>query len=294
MTEAAMASYGNRQAGILCNMACASRLDLLAAGFPIMLASSQGFWVASRQLEGCHREANVLIGFAEEEAAKILILMDLVRCPGKKIARRVGRIVRTFYDHLSRLIYADAQNWKPMNVAQLRDYVDNAREGHYLEGYIGEYIVPNWSRYSRESEMYADIELGEDREPRWNDPAQFAIPSLPYAPRALELAEAMGAVGMFDRRGLQAISDIWNEVDFVDQENHEDSRRLTGALFKRLTELKLVSETAMEAHGRGLFNDWQMPMYDLEFREQPISFDDLNAQREANMWIEAGYDPSDY
>jgi hypothetical protein len=55
----------------------------------------------------------VLKGFAEEEAAKILILVDAVRCPPKLISSKLKRIVGWFYDHLARLIYAEAVAWKP-------------------------------------------------------------------------------------------------------------------------------------------------------------------------------------
>jgi hypothetical protein len=63
------------------------------------------------------REAKVLEGFAKEEAAKILILMDAVRCPPKLVASKLNRIVGWFYDHLARLIYAEAVSWKPLNFA---------------------------------------------------------------------------------------------------------------------------------------------------------------------------------
>jgi hypothetical protein len=74
---------GLGQARLLCQMAEAERLAVIAEGLPIMLASARGFWEASRQLSDRPREANVLEGLATEEAAKILILMDAVRCPRK-------------------------------------------------------------------------------------------------------------------------------------------------------------------------------------------------------------------
>lgn len=87
----------------------------------------------------------------------------LVRCPKPEVGKRIGRIVKkTLYDHLSRMIYAKAQSWLPANVAQLQEYIDHERQGHYLEGGMSEYIVPNWSLYQRESTMYADIEVHEE------------------------------------------------------------------------------------------------------------------------------------
>jgi hypothetical protein len=71
---------GLRQAKRLCQLNHRRRLEFLAAGLPIILQSVQGFWQSSQQLRESHgREAKVLEGFAKEEAAKILILMDAVR-----------------------------------------------------------------------------------------------------------------------------------------------------------------------------------------------------------------------
>ena len=125
------------------------RLELISDGLPIILESAQGFWIASEQLEACPREADVLETFAEEESAKILILMDIVRCPQGLIASKIGILVARFYDHLARLLYAEAQSWKPTDVSQLRNYIDEQRKAHYLEGLAGEYIL-TCSPFSRQ------------------------------------------------------------------------------------------------------------------------------------------------
>lgn len=291
--EPAKVPFGNRRAGVLCNLPRAEQLDLIAEGLPIILASAQGFWSAASALADHSREARVLEGFCEEECAKVMVLMDLVRCPTKLVSKRVGKLVKIFYDHLGRLIYAEAQSWSAVNVTQLREYVDHSREGHYLEGNMGEYIVPNWSRYSRESAMYADIEVHEDGV-HWNEPQQLGALGLAFPPLVLGLAEAMSALGLFDRRGLQAVSEIWNEVEFVDEENFQDTRRLTNALFERLDAEGLVTEAAEDRHVRALVNNWQMPMYNLDFKELPVPLDDLLAQREAMFWAEVGYEPGGY
>ena len=162
---------GQRQARALCNMPQTARLDLIAEGLPLILASSQSFWSGACALRTNPREATVLEGFAEEEAAKALILLDVARCPPSQISGRIGRIIsKIFYDHLARLIYAKAQSWKPQNLMQLQEYVDSERKAHYIEGDFGEYIMPNWAIYSRESTLYVDIEVREDNVPHWSDP----------------------------------------------------------------------------------------------------------------------------
>ena len=184
----------------------------------------------------------MLAGFAEEEAAKALILIDLVRCPVRKASERIGKIVKkTLYDHLSRIIYANAQSWRPIDVAQLQKYVDQERQGHYLEGGMSEYIVPNWSLYLRESTMYADIEVYEDGVPQWNDPNRWSGSSMTMRPTALTLVEALEALGVLTREGLQATSDVWGTIDFVEDEGPAEARELTKQLGARLESEGLVS-----------------------------------------------------
>lgn len=283
-------TFGNRQARALCSMSHAARLDFIAEGLPIILKSAQSFWNASCQLRDSPREASVLEGFAEEEAAKALIMVDIVRCPAAQISSRIGHIVRkVFYDHLARLIYAKAQSWKPVDVKQLQEYIDTERQGHYLEGGMSEYIVPNWALYSRESTMYADIEVYEDEAPRWSDPQQWSGLAMHMQPTALRLAEALSALGIFSRLGLQATSDVWGQVDFVNQEGHAEARELTQLLGEQLELHGLVTEVADESHVRSFYNLWQLPMYNLEFGKIDVPLEKLVAEREAAFWAEVGY-----
>lgn len=125
---------------------------------------------ASKELTSHPRSAAMLRRHALEEVAKILILIDLVRCPISQRPSRVGRMTKWFYDHLARLIYVEAQSWKPTHARQLQEYIDGHRRTHYLEGAVGEYIMPNFEVYRRESDMYADIEGEEDGTLHWSDP----------------------------------------------------------------------------------------------------------------------------
>lgn len=282
-------SFGNRRAGILAHLKQRQRLDLVAEGLPIIAASAHGFWAASEKLEKGSREATVLEAFAEEEAAKALILIDLIRCPPKQVARRAAAMIKNFYNHLGRLIYVDAQHWCPTHVDQLREYVDLAREGHALEGYAGEYIVPNWTRYSREATLYADIEVYEDGVPQWSAPTGKMTKSIfGGPPNALKLIKAMQLAGMFDRKGVDIVHGVWGKVDFVDSQGFEEQRQLTRAMFEQLSDARLVSDAFADAHGHTLDNNWQMPMYSIDFREVEIPLEVLEARREAAFWSEVG------
>jgi hypothetical protein len=265
------------------------RLDFIAEGLPIILESALGFWIAAEHIEQKPREADVLEGFAGEEAAKILILMDIVRCPPQLAASKIGLLVGRFYDHLARLLYAEAQRWKPMHVSQLRDYIDEQRKAHYLDGYAGEYIVPNWNVFRRESQLYADIEAYEDGTPMWSKPTGHASAFRRFKPTALQVAESLSMLGVFSPRGVRAASDVWGAVEFKDSENWQDSEKLTRCLLEKLIAEKLPSDEASDEDVSTLYKSWQLPMYNLDFRLIDVPLADFEKARDAMLWAEAGY-----
>ena len=283
-------SIGLGQARRLCQMPQRERLAFIGEGLPIVLASAQGFWQAAKELDGHVREAVVLARHAEEEAAKVLILVDMVRCPAHLVASRIGTMVKWFYNHLARLIYAEAVSRKPMHVAQLQEYVDLSRRSHHVDGAVGEYIVPNSAIYNREGVLYSDIAEYEGEGATWHGPSdlihEFSFPRWP--PRALALAEAMSHLGMFSRRGLELVATVWGTVEFKEQETVSEARALTRTLVERLVDEELSSEHAEQEHAQSLFEEWPLPMYHLDLAMIEVPFDELKREQDNLLWDEIG------
>lgn len=268
-------------------MSFEGRLSFIAEGLPIILASATGFQAASRQISDYPREAEVLEGFAKEEAAKILILIDAVRCPPSRIASTISLIVNRFYDHRARLIYAKVAEWWFEDVARMRIAVEPLRKTHYLEGYMGEYILPNSTIYQRESKLYADVEVYEDELPIWNAPRGFS-PRFHHDPAVLSVCEAMAELGMFTLGGLKAISDIWGKKYFTEIESNRDAEILTKELLERLFVEELPNESASQKHVDVLYRHWPLPMYDVDLAPIPVTLDELKNEQERLYWAEIG------
>jgi hypothetical protein len=277
-------NIGLKQGNILCGMKYDDRLNFIGKGLPIVLESALRFWNASRQLQSSPREATVLENLAVEEAGKLLILMDIVRCPEKIVSVRIGQIVRWLYQHLPRTIYANAASWHPMNLGRLRDYVEYERHAHYVEGNLGEYIVPNSKQFGREGALYADIGKHDDGEPYWNRPTgyQTELPFLVnYKPAALSLAEAFSALGMLSARGVQIVASTWDALEFKDDEQTaQDSKRLIQTTIEAVIDSGLASNSAEQSHVETVRHHWQMPMYNLDFALIPVSRDDLEREQD--------------
>jgi hypothetical protein len=274
-------NIGLGQAGRLSQMPYTKRLEVIAEGLPIVLESASGFLKASKALTDHARESDVLVKYAEEEAAKALILIDIVRCPPKLISSKIGTMTRWFYSHLARLIYAKACRWSPMHVSQLQEYVNSERKMHYVDGDYGEYIFPNDELFSRESKLYADIGAHEGDELFWNSPRGFPIPRLRFDPPAYRAVEALAAVGAFSAKGIAVVADVWGQKEFRDTQNSNDGRHLTEAMLEQLIEKQLTLEHATEGHVRILCNEWQLPMYNIDLQIIKVSMDQLKKERGA-------------
>ena len=231
----------------------------------------------------------MLEGFAEEEAAKILILMDVVRCPSKLIAERIGSIVTNFYDHLARRLYAELQKFQAMHVTvtRLREYLDSERKAHYVEDVVG--IVRNSTITRRESQLYADIQESDEGALRWYEPQSYKSGLLRSKPKALCVAEALSAYGIFTRKGLDATAQVWGRLEFKDNETRADAERLTEELVKQLMSEGLPSAAATPNDLNMLRRLWQMPMYHLDFGKVDVPLEELRAQRDARFAAEMGY-----
>jgi hypothetical protein len=275
---------GLRQAKRFCQLPAAERLSLISDGLPIILNSAQGLWEAARQLPERSRAGRILEGFAEEEAAKILILLDVVRCPPKLVASQISMLIGRFYEHLTRLIYAQATSWKPMHLAQLREYADRERRSHYVEGHAGEYIIPNWTVYERESTLYADVEGLQDGSLGWSEPREFG-PDYPsfarYTPRALRVTQAMQRLGLFSLKGLQATAEIWGNLEYKDKERSFEDKKFINQLLSVVDAEGLILDTAGELDVAFLKSDWQIPMYNLDFSPIVVTRAELEAEQEA-------------
>lgn len=266
---------GLRQGRRLCQMRHEDRLAFIAEGLPILLASAQGFQDAASRLHDSPREEDVLVSFADEEAAKVLILMDIVRCPPAQVNQNIGKLMRWFYDHLARLVYAKATSWKPTSVQQLQHYLETECEEHSLEGFAGEYILPGGPVHERESALYADIQSYDNDELAWHEPR--TRPSLfgPEESDALSLVNAMQRLGMLSLDGLRIIATVWSRTRFTVEQTPQVAESLTRATLEKIEAAGLIFDSADEGDLIKLYDRWQLPMYELQIAPTVQTLEEL-------------------
>lgn len=199
---------GLRQAYRLNGMPYKKRINFIAEGLPLILELSQKLYADAQLLSSSPSSAAILINSAKEEAAKILILMDIVRCPKKRIATDIGKLTRWFYDHLARLIYAETGSLRPQDLPQLKDYMRHYRKTHHLDGNMGEYIFPNMALFEREARLYVDAAVLESDVPKWVSPLHDSFIPSNHKPYALRLVEDLEALGLFTPQGLHLVAEL--------------------------------------------------------------------------------------
>lgn len=89
-------------------------------------------------------------------------------------------------------------------------------------------------------------------------------------------------------KGLRATSDIWGSLEYRDKEDHHDGERLTKQLLVRLQNESLILDTDEEKHVSVPYQDWQIPMYNLDFSIIPVTLEELRAEQEAEYWSMLG------
>lgn len=288
-TTTKVKQIGFKQAAQIANMSGPARLAFIAEGLPIIFESAKSLMAASRLLEACPRERSILEGHASEECAKILILVDLVRCPPKRSAAVAGTMMKWFYSHLARIIYADAQSWKPTSFEELQGYVDNERPSHYLEGGMGEYIMPNSALYQREGSLYADVMGNEDADPEWSAPLGSTRLFGWYEPHAWRLVDAMDALGLFTPEGVRILSRNWAGVYFENGVSWREAEALCWPTALACEAAGLTQERLTADHARIIQHGWQMPMYAIDFSSIEVTLEEMRARRERAYWNEVGY-----
>jgi hypothetical protein len=266
----------------------AERLRLIGEGLPVLLASAQELADAEKQLPREHQRARaILIGQAEEEAAKILILLDAVRCPPKR-QKALKRTLANFYNHLARLIYVAASGWHAWTLPELVRYVDLDRTSHYLDGRYGpEFLFRNDLLDKREGFLYADL-VDEDGTLVWRKPGpRFGgIPiehdilesNVPRF-RALPLVQALSRLGVFTPEGLKVVTRIWQPLKLDHQMHYSEIEARNRRTLEALEGLGYQLEASRERVRRVM--DWQWPMYSLDFTEIKVTEDAIQRERDA-------------
>ncbi len=235
---------------------------------------------------GRRRSAAVVDGLAQEEAAKPLILLDVVRM-GWRDQALVQRQLRRFYDHLARGIYARVVDVRPADLAEVRRYVDNLRRSHYLDGPNDvDWIFRNEIMAEREDGLYVDYVMAED-ERFWTTPRRRDdYPALRPA-MVIELIIALDRMGCLSVQGLEVVASAWRGKVIEDDTLWTTIGTLNRQIVNEFYKAALAKTELTERDVRLILEQWTFPLTNVDLDSVTVKSEDLQAQRDrwlANQW----------
>ena len=260
----------------LCQFPDADLFKEVAVGIRHVMDAVNELDAATRKLyEAGHRyPARVLGTLAIEEAAKVLVLIDAVRCPRTRQKER-SRALGYFYDHLAKGIYAEVCHWYPADFAEAMHHVERERREHYLDGPNDvDWIFPNTITQQREDNLYVgyirdDTEEDGPAERYWTPPRGDAHIDLtfgyPATPPVIDLARALHQVNATTPRGLSVVAEVWRPVDIHPDMHITELIELNGRMLKVLENRGLLSPALTEVYSV-VRNKWIFPLWPLDLR----------------------------
>lgn len=263
--------------------------QVLSEGIPLISANAAGYDAAARQLhqQGDHHASEVLRGIAAEEAAKALILMDLVRCP-RGVPERVKQAKR-FGGHLAKRIYAEMSSYfRIWSFGELERAVELDCRPYYLDGPNQvDWIFRNAILEKREEVLYVDFIQGLTEE---TDTYEWRVPPDSRARWRLfgsdvyrtsdcvQLVQDLLTVGACSAEGLAVLADLWRDYRPEPDSTRKQLREWIRQTLDRLADLGLSGGNAPAAER--IVRHWQFPMWSIPMREFHRQSGDLSQLRE--------------
>ena len=224
------------------------------------------------------RGARILQSVVAEEAAKILILVDLVRA-GSRDQSVVRRQLGYFSSHVPRGIYVHATSINPGTFREVREYIEMFRPARYLDGpNDADWIFRNRIESEREEAFYVDYVQDEDGH-RWVTPAHDSFASAWPSALMVKLVGSLHRLGLLTHAGLGLVGDEWSAHVVGDEFTWADNVARTQAIVSGAVEAGLVSPTATEADVRTVFDRWTFPLAGLDLSKRNVSDAELAAER---------------
>ena len=268
--------------------------ETLSEGMSLIVDNATDFEETARRLyqNGEFRASEVMRGFAKEEAAKVLILIDYVRCPNESGQRT--QVLKRFYSHVAKRIYAMTCEYsRYASFGVVSDLVESECRPWYLDGPNDiDWIFPNSISAEREQNLYVDYvqDVTDDEGPcHWIAPAPPPICSLSQYQTSdcVTLVRSLFKVGALSTGGLAEIAGIWRSFKPLPDTGRRELYHLIGETLNRLAQCSSVIE---KEEAQFIVSHWPFPLWPLTMKEPRLDDGDLGglrAERSRTVeWIE--------
>ena len=245
--------------------------NAVAEGIPLIVENALELdGTAGRLYENKeYRASEIIRGLAEEEAAKVLILLDAIRCPPE--SERTRETLNCFDYHLAKRIYSMTCSYPSIwSFKELIQLVQIECRSYFLDGPNRvDWIMENSITAEREESLYVDFvqDLTEAAgEYQWRTPRpREPLFERDYrSPECVRVAEALSEAGAKTSEGVALIADIWR--DFTPDPSTQRSE-LQGLIADTLDKFVERGLGAMDASSGGVIvSGWSFPLWPLTIK----------------------------
>lgn len=277
-----------RALGVILNQPIPGRPAILAEGLAMLVEHIRDLSSGVDVLQEANRPRSSMIlqAVAGEEAAKALILVDLIRL-GWRDQTAARMQINCFSIHLARGIYAQVSAMNPGSFGEVREMVEQYRVSHYLDGPNDvDWVFRNEIEADREERLYVDY-VQDEEDHRWHTPASSPLTSYSAWTATVELVQAMARAGLFTVRGLELTAAEWNGVALLDSTPWREVATRTHRIVSALVVEELPSPDFTQDDWKLLQEKWTFPMHDLDLSMRQVSESELQAKRDgwlASQW----------
>lgn len=245
---------------------------------------------------GSYAPARVLRTIAEEEAAKVLILLDFVRCPRDRSQRRM-KCLTWFQQHFAKQTYTEFHGRTSNSFGDLKRQIEHERPIYYLDGPIGtEWIFYNDFLARREQKLYVDVWYDDcNGKYGWGSPAHpywwpesieadgspgwmLAEMAESKTSKILQLVAHLYRSGSTSAEGLAIIAQIWREIVPTETMSVVDLEALNRRTVEEV-ELTLGGVVEDRDHEDEFVRMWNFPMWSLDLDPKKITRETLEDER---------------
>lgn len=149
-----------------------SVLNIISSGILALCTNARRLFEDAKILTSAERftAAQFLLATADEEAAKVYILLDMGCLDFSKHPGELKKLCRAFYSHLSKHAYIEVTRFgKFWNMEHLKEVLDMERKEYWLGNYeSGEPDMPADALMLREGSLYVDFSSYDDA---WSTPS---------------------------------------------------------------------------------------------------------------------------
>ena len=225
------------------------------------------------------------------EAAKVLILLDTVRCPPSKGEERWRTLAR-WNSHLWKGLYARMcdDGLAHSDFGDVQDFIERESAHFFLDGPTrADWVFPNGILAEREGRMYVDfvrdVTPAEDGAPQWwSTPSTYEY----YSPAGcLYLVDVLAHLGAASVEVLEAVADVWRDFEPPPRTSREELRSLIGETLRELEARGVARVRAADARLIDTVHRWPFPLWSLapapQHGNQAQQLRDIRQERDGRL-----------